>query len=96
MNIEPDEGVKGDIIEYGYHYDHDGSRETGQDLDFVDGKDWRIVKRDIELCIEAARKGELHDDIVHIEKVWHQSHPHEQSWVGYGSVFWWKDHAPAA
>ena len=95
MNIEPDDGTKGAIIEYCYHYGSDDDRTTGQDLDFTDGKEWRTVKRDIKLCIEAARKGELHDNIVHIEKVWHGKEE-DESWLGYGSVFWWKDHAPSA
>jgi len=86
LDVDPDVGSKGDTIEYAYHFDRDGTRAFGQDLDFADGVDWRRVKSDIEMCVQAARKGELHDDIVHIEKVWHNNRTQE-TWQGYATVW---------
>jgi len=79
LNIYPDAGEKGDTVEYGYHY-ADG------DSDFREGREWRRVKADIALCIEADKAGKLHDDIEWIEKVWHDDRT-EQAWVGYATVW---------
>ena len=87
-NVEPDVGRKGTNIEYAFHrqgpceYDY----ESGHDLDFCDGKEWRDVKKEWALCLEAAEKDELHDDIVHIEKVWHCLKS-DHLWIGYTTLF---------
>ena len=55
-------------------------------------------------CREAAEKGELHNDIVEIEKVWHDvvkehhfnaqgvSHFQEEMWCGYTTLWQWSDY----
>jgi len=78
LNIDPQSGVKGDTVEYGYH--------RGDDVDFCDGSEWRQVKKDIALCIAAAKKNELHQEITYIEKIWHNERT-EESWLGYASLW---------
>lgn len=104
LDVEPDVGMKGNVTEYMYHYTHDGSRERGEDLHATNASEWREVKKDIVACIEAAEKGELHNDIVEIEKVWHnavkehhfnaqgESHFQEEMWCGTASLFEWADY----
>ena len=104
LDVEPDVGMKGNVIEYMYHYTYDGSRERGEDLNATDASEWREVKKDIVACREAAEKGELHNDIVEIEKVWHDvikehhwdsqgySTFQEESWVGYTTLWQWSDY----
>lgn len=104
LDVEPDEGVKGNVIEYMYHYTHDGSRARGEDLNPMDASEWREVKKDIVACRKAAEKDELHDDIVEIEKVWHnvikehhfnaqgESYFQEEMWCGTASLFEWADY----
>lgn len=91
LNVEADEGMKGNVTEYMYHYDCDGTRSRGQDLDATEASDWRRVKKDIVACRKAAEKGELHDDIVEIEKVWHNV-ANDEMWCGTTSLFEWTDY----
>lgn len=91
LNVVADVGVKGDTIEYMYHYDHDGTRSSGQDLDAKPASEWREVKKDIVACRKAAEKGNLHDDIVGIEKVWHDV-ANDKMWCGTASLFEWTDY----
>ena len=95
LDVEPEQGDRGDTVEYCFHYDHDGSRSTGQDLNFSDGTEWRGVKKTIALCREHAEKGELYDGIVSIEKVWHDNR-NEETWVGYASLWNWSDYVEEA
>ena len=87
-NVNPEEGRKGSVIEYVFHRQgpHEYGYESGHDLDFCDGKEWRHAKKEWESCLEAAKKDELYDDIVHIEKVWHCGRT-ETAWVGYATLF---------
>ena len=104
LDVEVDDGVKGNVIEYMYHYSHDGTRARGEDMNPMDASEWREVKKDIVACRKAAEKGELHDDIVEIEKVWHNvvkdhhfnaegvSHIQEEMWCGTASLFEWANY----
>lgn len=78
LNVDPESGQTGDTIEYGYH--------RGDDVDFCDGSEWRQVKKDIALCIVAAKKNEMHEEITCIEKIWHNERT-EEAWVGYASLW---------
>tara|TARA_R100001443_G_scaffold63406_1_gene73201 strand:- start:1262 stop:1756 length:495 start_codon:yes stop_codon:yes gene_type:complete len=91
LDVEPTSGERGDTIEYCFHHDHDGSRNTGQDLNFSDGTEWRGVKKTIALCREHAERGELYDGIVGIEKVWHDNR-NDEPWVGTASLWNWSDY----
>jgi hypothetical protein len=83
LNVDPECGQKGDTIEYCYHF-KDG------DTDFKEGREWRQVKMDFERCVVAAARGELHEEIVMIEKVWHSERT-EEAWVGYTCI--WGTHS---
>lgn len=53
------------MIEFQFHYGADEKGQLGADIDFVEGKDWRKVKRTIE---EAEAGDPAHSDIIMIER----------------------------
>jgi len=95
LDVEPDQGVKGNIVEYCFHQgDFIGNSLVNNSvgLDFHDAKDWREVKKILKTCIEYAKVGKIYNEIVCIEKVWHiERESNWENWSGYCNLFHLKD-----
>tara|TARA_R110002012_G_scaffold55020_1_gene140570 strand:- start:645 stop:974 length:330 start_codon:yes stop_codon:yes gene_type:complete len=87
LDVEPNVGVKGNIVEYCFHQgDYKNWNTVG--LDFLDAKDWREVKKILKTCIEYAKVGKIYNEIVSIEKVWHiERETKWENWSGYCNLF---------
>jgi len=87
LDVEPNVGVKGNIIEYCFHQgDYKNYNTVG--VDFHDAKDWREVKKILKTCIEYAKVGKIYEEIICIEKVWHIERESKwENWSGYCNLF---------